>query len=157
MTNLNYHSIQQLEWSCVHPQTSQVSGSWAWCLPGQFGFWTWPLNNTADQLVFLDESNKDECVVLHRYGCARWYENSEIRSTTYVQSFKKLSQCFTVSWCLVYNTILSNGITSRKMYLIVYHVCFWMTLSLLNLDITRWYNISNKTITHWDSFFDLPF
>ena len=45
--------------------------------------------------------------VLSDSGCEYWYVD-------YVQSLKKLSQCFTVSWCLVYNTILRNGITSRK-------------------------------------------
>ena len=28
------------------------------------------MNYTADQLMFLDESSKDKCVVLRRYGCA---------------------------------------------------------------------------------------
>ena len=28
------------------------------------------MNYTADQLVFLNESCKDDCVVLHRYGHA---------------------------------------------------------------------------------------
>ena len=74
------------------------------------------------------------------------------KPTTVLQLLKKLSQCFTVPWCLVYNTILSNGITSRKMYLIVYHIRFQIASSLLNLDNTIWYNKSNNIITHSNSF-----
>ena len=40
----------------------------------------------------------------------------------------------------------------KKKYLIVYHVGFQMTSSLLNLNNSRSYKKSNKIITHWDSF-----
>ena len=50
---------------------------------------------------------------------------SEVLPT--LQLLKKLSQCLTISWCLVYNTMLCNGINLKKIYLIVYHVGFQIT------------------------------